>query len=273
MNLRTLPQIFAERWRLCFQVHFKANRRSSGEWCWGYCNLGPLSSPLCSGSLLNSDEAPPHLPTSKPLVVLCSALCGPLVIPIFRQAHPRQDTLGAVVILETWLSNPCSTPGRRWWPVCNRWFLCMQDWVTDSKHDCAREPLFDARKWSQPWLSSLQKRRIKGLDFPQRKPSDLRAPMPQALGFFTLSVMTLLPRSAWHPEVQMSSVNTMESHHIITWAASLPNSLVIFYPRSPKICIRLSHVSFLQCHQRCLKVHAGHTTVTQCEGIALAAQP
>ena len=146
--------------------------------------------------------------------------------------------------------------------------------MTDSKYDCAREPLFGARKWSQPWLSSLQKRHIKRLDFLQRKPSDLHAPMPQALGFFTLSVMTLLPRSAWHPEVQMSSANTMESHHvIITWAASLPNSLVVVYPRSPKICICLSHVSFLQCHQRCLKVHAGHTTVTQREVMAFAAQP
>lgn len=50
---------------------------------------------------------------------------------------------------------------------------------------------------------------------------------------------------------------TMESYHvIITWAASLPNYLVIDYSRSPKTCIHLSHVSFLQCHQQCLKVQA-----------------
>lgn len=99
-------------------------------------------------------------------------------------------------------------------------------------------------------------------------------PLRQALGFVALSAMTLLLHSAWHPVVPMSSVNTMESHHvIITWAACLPNSLVIVYPRSPKTCIHLSHVSFLQFHQQCLKAHAGHTIVTQCEVIALAVQP
>ncbi|KAH0509717.1 Lysocardiolipin acyltransferase 1 [Microtus ochrogaster] len=40
-------------------------------------------------------------------------------------------------------------------------------------------------------------------------------PLRQALGFIALSAVTLLLRSAWHPEVQMSSVNTMESHHAL----------------------------------------------------------